>query len=264
MRTSGYWARILVCIAVLGLVSGQANAHDTTSHDGTLRRIRVPILMYHYISELPTNADKYRVELTVTPDIFHAHMAYLHDNGYETISLDMLDDALRLGTPLPSKPIVLTFDDGHLDHYTNAYPILQEFSFTGTFFVITGLLDNRHPDYINWEQANEMKAAGMHIEPHTKNHLELDNRSRDFVVYEVLGSIESVEAHIGQRPRNFSYPVGRYDDLTLQVMQEAAIARAVTTQLGSAHTTTNRLEVSRLRVTGNMNVQGLRHLLQNY
>jgi peptidoglycan/xylan/chitin deacetylase (PgdA/CDA1 family) len=229
--------------------------------DGTLRRIRVPILMYHYISEPPPGADAYRIELSITPDIFRAHMQYLEDEGYTPVSLYDLDAALIRGAALPAKPVILTFDDGHIDHYTNVFPILKEYGFTATFFVITARLDERNADYINWEQAEEMATTGMNIEPHTKNHFDLRNRNRDFLVYEVLGSIESVAAHLENQPTMFSYPAGRYDENTLDLIAEANIRRAVTTQPGSFHTTHNQLEVKRLRITGNMSVAGLSYLL---
>jgi peptidoglycan/xylan/chitin deacetylase (PgdA/CDA1 family) len=248
------------------LAANLTNAQNSTppNHDGTLRRLRVPILMYHYISNLPTDADEFRVELTVEPDIFRAHMQHLADAGYTPITLYDLDAALLNGETLPAKPVVLTFDDGHLDHYTDAFPILQAFSFSGTFFVITSLLDTNHPDYINWQQAQEMAAAGHSIEPHTKNHMDLRERDWDFLVYQIVGSIESIEANLGSRPLMFSYPGGKYDSQTLQIAQQADIARAVTTQLGTVHTTSNRLEVSRVRVSGNLSVAGLEYLLTSF
>ncbi|MEM6283459.1 MAG: polysaccharide deacetylase family protein [Chloroflexota bacterium] len=258
---------ILLSISLLTAfnVALTANAQaEMTAPDGTLRRIRVPILMYHYVSELPDEADEFRVNLTVTPEIFRSHLEFFRENGYSPVSLIELDNALRDGAPLPAKPVILTFDDGHLDHYTNAFPLLQEYGYTGTFFVITSLLDNNHPDYINWEQAKEMAEAGMSIEPHTKNHINLTERNRDTLVYEILGSIESVEAHLGQRPQMFSYPAGRYDDAVLTVAAEADIARAVTTEPGSLHTTSNTLLLSRLRVTGNMSPAGIAYIIENF
>ena len=229
--------------------------------DGTLRRIRVPILMYHYVSPLPEDADDIRTDLTVGPDVFRAHMQYLHDAGYNTISLYQLDDALMRGTRLPSRPVILTFDDGHIDHYTTVFPILREFGFTGTFFVITGLADANNPAYMSWAQIEEMSIAGMNMESHTKTHRDLRGRDHDFLVYELLGSIESLVAHTGRTPRMFCYPGGRYDDVTLQLVNEMDVWRAVTTQPGMDHTTDNRLEMSRVRISGNTGAGGLPYLL---
>jgi peptidoglycan/xylan/chitin deacetylase (PgdA/CDA1 family) len=259
-----YLASLLLVLALVGGRPVLADEHiDSIEFDGTLRRIYVPVLMYHYVSELPEDADEYRQDLTVTPETFYAHMSYLRDEGYTTISLYQLHEALLTGSELPPRPIVLTFDDGHIDHYVTVLPILQEFGFTGTFFIITGLADAGHPDYVNWGQIQAMADAGMDMESHTKTHRDLRERDVDFLVYEIVGSIESMEAHLDRSTRLFAYPAGRYDDLTLAVLGSTPVVRAVTTRFGAHHTTDNRLELPRLRVSGDMGVAGLAHLLNS-
>lgn len=256
---------LIVVGAALILISPPAAAEDINpdmAGDGTLRRIRVPILMYHYVSPLPEDADDIRVGLTVEPDMFRAQMETLKAEGYTTISLYDLHDALLWGRPLPPLPVILTFDDGYSEHYFTVFTLLQELGFTATFFIITGRADAGDPAYMTWAQISEMAAAGMHMEPHTKSHRELRGRDRDFLVYEMLGSRESLEAHIGTAAHMFSYPAGRYDDLTLRVARELGIWRAVTTQAGALHTTDNWLEVGRLRVSGDTGVNGLLHLVR--
>jgi peptidoglycan/xylan/chitin deacetylase (PgdA/CDA1 family) len=217
--------------------------------------------MYHYVSLLPDDADDIRRDLTVEPDVFRAHMQYLRDEVYHTISLYQLHDALIFGTPLPPKAVVLTFDDGHIDHYRTVLPILREMGFVGTFFVITGRADSSDPAYVNWIQIKEMADSGMSIESHTKSHLDLRGRDRDFLVYELLGSFESLSAHIGRESRMFCYPGGRYDEAALKVVGEMDIWRAVTTQPGMYHTTDNRLELPRVRVSGGTGPGGMAYLL---
>ncbi len=251
-----------VSLPSLPLHTQTPTAPEPLVSDGTLRRIRVPILMYHYVSPLPEDADDIRTDLTVEPELFAGHLQYLKDEGYSTISLYALHDALLTGSSLPDKPVVLTFDDGYLDHYTYVFPLLQAYDFTGTFFVITGLLDANHPQYITWEQVQEMAAAGMSMEGHTKTHRELDGRDYDFLIYEILGSQQSLAAHTGQTPQMFSYPAGRYDAETLRVAGEVGLWRAVTTQPGMMHTTDNWLEVARVRVHGATNISGLAYLLR--
>lgn len=229
--------------------------------DGTLRRIQVPILMYHYVSPLLADADAIRRDLTVEPQIFRAHMRYLRDRGYTPISLYDLDEALNWGAPLPANPVILTFDDGYIDHYTYVLPILQEFNFLGTFFVITGFADAQNPDYLNWSHIREMAQAGMSMESHTKSHADLRDREHDFLVYQMLGSLESLAAHTARPSRMFSYPGGFYDADSLEVARQLGVWRAVTTQPGMTHTTNNRLELTRVRVSGATGVSGLEYLL---
>lgn len=264
--------RYLMVIIMVGLSLsvgfGAIQAEPSPQHDrvlipdGTLRRIHVPVLMYHYISQLPENPDQYRPGLTVEPDIFRSHLEYLRDAGYTTISLYQLHEALTIGAPLPPRPIILTFDDGHLDHYVTVFPLLQEFGFTGTFFIITGFADSGNPVHLNWAQIQEMAEAGMSMEAHTKTHQNLRERDWDFLVYEMLGSIESLEAHTETPVHMLAYPAGSYDEATLAVASQLPIWRAVTTEQGAYHTTDNMLEVKRLRVTGNMGVLGLEQLIR--
>ena len=229
----------------------------------TLRRLRVPILMYHYVSELPSGADNIRRGLTVTPELFKQHMQYLHDQGYTTISLYDLNDALTKGTALPPKPIILTFDDGYSDAYANVFPVLKQFGFVGTFFIITSRPDANDPAYMTWSQIKEMSDAGMSMEPHTKDHLDLRQRDHDFLIYQIQGSIESLSAYTGHIPHMFAYPVGHYDKAALKVAKELDIWIAVSTANGDTETTSGRLHLPRLRISGNMSAQGFAAMLRH-
>lgn len=256
---------IIACLSLSLAVSAQEhnNIRDAIEGDGTLRRIQVPVLMYHYVSELPEGADAIRQGLTLHPAIFQQHIEYLAENGYHTVSLYEIDEALENGTPLPENPVALTFDDGYIDAYTEVFPVLEAHEMIGTFFIITQFADDNLPQYMNWEQITEMATAGMSMEGHTKTHPTLNGRDYDFLVFQVMGSLESLEVHTGFVPRIFAYPVGRYDEETLIFMDSTPVERAVTTEIGTYHTTDNRYAMSRMRITNETGVAGLAYLL-NY
>jgi peptidoglycan/xylan/chitin deacetylase (PgdA/CDA1 family) len=174
-----------------------------------------------------------------------------------------LDRALVNGAPLPAKPVILTFDDGYREHYDFVFPRLRDYGMTGTFFIITDPVESGNPRYVTWGQLQEMAAAGMSIEPHTKTHLDLRNRDYDFLVWEVLGSLQTLQGQLNVPAAMFAYPAGRYDDFTLQILDTMPIQRAVTTQHGVTHTTDNGLELTRLRVNGDLGVSGLVYLLNS-
>ena len=245
------------------LISTAATVSQANDNDDTMRRIHVPVLMYHYVGELPEEPDDIRINLTLSTQLFRQHLAYLRDQRYTTITFEQLNAALDSGAPLPPNPVILTFDDGHLDHYTNVFPALLEFGFTGTFFVVTGFIDQNNPNYLSWDQVIEMHEAGMSIEAHTKTHPDLRDRDNDFLIYQILGSIESVYHYTKRRPTVFSYPAGRYDQLTVNVTASTGIMNAVTTQNGTLHTTTDNLLSPRLRITNETGVAGLAGLLLN-
>ncbi|HFQ94514.1 MAG TPA: polysaccharide deacetylase family protein [Anaerolineae bacterium] len=210
--------------------------------------LKVPILMYHYISVPPEGADKYRVNLSVEPDRFREQMQYLADNGYTTIDLYDLIRAITNKEDLPDKPIILTFDDGYKDIYENAWPIMQEFGFTGTFFIPTEFIDIGYEPYMTWEMLEELAANGNRIEPHSRSHPDLRGLSREALIWQMLGPQETIAAHTGYRPRFFGYPSGRYDEDTIQLLKELDFWGAVTTQGGTWHGFEDRYEWTRVRI----------------
>jgi peptidoglycan/xylan/chitin deacetylase (PgdA/CDA1 family) len=263
-------ARLALCAALMLIAIAAwsqppvppASSAGAPDWDGTLRRIRVPILMYHYISTPPADADIYRVDLSVPPDLFRQHLAFLAAENFTTITLDDLGAALRTGSPLPPKPVILTFDDGYADNYAAAFPLLREFGFTGTFFVMTAGPDLANPNYMTWDQIAEMAAAGMHLQSHTRDHPDLRGRERDFLVYQLLGAQESLAAHTGAPQRAFAYPAGQYDDAVRSLLRELGVQQAVTTQYGALHTTDAALELPRIRVRSTTGVGELAALLR--
>jgi peptidoglycan/xylan/chitin deacetylase (PgdA/CDA1 family) len=204
--------------------------------------------MYHYVSVPPEDADEYRLDLSVTPDDFRAQMEYLVTNGYTTVDLYDLSLAIVNKRELPEKPVIITLDDGYLDNYQNAFPILQELGLTATFFIATDFIDQNNPNYMTWTMISEMAAAGMRFEPHSKNHPDLRDRDRDFLIWQIAGSQETLAHHIGYTPRYFAYPAGRYDGAVIDIMAELDFWGAVVTAGGKWHGFNDRFEWRRMRV----------------
>lgn len=258
-RHAAFRCSLLILIVLLArLLAGTIPARAGLPRDETRRRLRVPILMYHYISIPPADADPYRLDLSVTPERFGEHLRWLRENGYTSISLDDVVLALTAGKPLPERPVVLTFDDGYEDAYTNAFPLLLAFHMTGTFFVVTEWIDGHTAGYLTWDQARDMAAAGMSIESHTRSHIDLTNAcDYNCLVYQILGSVQTIEAETGVRPRFFCYPSGRYNDDVLRVVKQVGFEAAVTTEAGTIHTSDQLLELSRARIRGTTTVDDL-------
>lgn len=210
----------------------------------------VPILMYHYVSELPPDADSYRRDLTVSPEKFEAQLQYLDEANYHPITLTDLYLHLTQGYPLPERSIILTFDDGYRDAYEVVFPLLLEYGFTGTFFVLATPTHFESPDYMTWGQMKEMSDAGMDIQGHGRDHVDLRDRSYDYLIYQIRGIQEAIQYHTGRLPRFFCYPSGRRDANTISVLESTGYWGAVTTDWGKTHTRDNLFEMPRLRVRG--------------
>lgn len=230
----------------------------------TRRTIRVPILMYHYISVPPPDADKYRLDLSVTPANFRAQVEYLLAEGYRPITVADLADYLRRGTPLPPNPIILTFDDGYLDNYENAFPTLKEYQVPATFFVITDFVDQKKPGYMTWDQLEELAIEGMEIGAHTMTHADLQGKSRAFQASEIAGSKATIEARIGTPVKSFCYPAGKYDARTLDIVRSVGYQAAVTTDQGTRHSSDTIFELRRIRVRGAYSANDLAYWIKYF
>lgn len=231
--------------------------------------------MYHYLSEPPPGADRYRRDLSVSPEVFEQHLAYLKKEGYQTISLDDLIYYLAQGRPLPAgdKSILITFDDGYVDNYDNAFPLLQKYGFTGVFFVITELAERasagmtapdgvRYADvYMGWDQLREMAAAGMEVECHARVHEDLTENDDARLVWQVLGCREMIESQLGQRPRYVAYPSGIYDQRVASVFASDGYWAGITTQQGTLQDSAHPFELKRLRIRNTTTPEQLAELL---
>lgn len=218
--------------------------------DGVQRTARVPILMYHYISAPPDPGDRLRIDLSVLPENFDAQMRWLAENNYHTITLADLYTHLAVGAPLPENPIILTFDDGYVDHYENAFPILQKYGFTGAFFVLAGPADVASPRYLTWEMIAEMSATGQDMQVHGRAHVDLRRRSGEFLFFQIVGARQAIEAHTGKPAPFFAYPAGQYDADVLRFLSERDFWMAVTTNYGRDHSLDSALELGRVRIRG--------------
>jgi peptidoglycan/xylan/chitin deacetylase (PgdA/CDA1 family) len=215
------------------------------------RSLRVPILMYHHIGALPSDADAIRKSLTVSQENFEAQIKFLSDQGFKTIRISDLVNALQTGAPLPEKPIVLTFDDGYDDNYTNVFPTLKDFGFGGTFFVIGAPTDYGSPGYMRWEQILEMYNNGMEIGSHSLTHrYNLGTTRNSTQDAEIKNAHQLMVDHLPNWTPIFSYPSGSYNQYSLNLLTQLGYIAAVTTRQGTLQASTEPLELRRIRVRG--------------
>lgn len=168
----------------------------------------IPVLNYHQINDEDINA------LTVPTADFAQEMDYLVENGYHTITPDQLTDYLTKGTPLPAKPILITFDDGYLDNYVNAYPILKERGMVATIFLVSDYMD-RFEKYLTWEQVVEMSEAGFSMESHTLSHFELTPLSPAELHQQLEGGKLATEWHTLKFTEYIAYPCGTFNETVI-------------------------------------------------
>ncbi|HAC45821.1 MAG TPA: hypothetical protein DCF65_07095 [Chloroflexi bacterium] len=210
--------------------------------------INVPILTYHYIRVNPDRYDRMGFALSVTPSDFAAQMDWLAQNGYHTITTEDLYTYLNGYAGLPSKPVILTFDDGYADFYTTALPILRSHDFVAVSYVVTGFVGL--PGYMTSAQIREADRSGMEIGSHTVNHPNLANMSAAAVWSQLTQSKLFLELVLGHPVLSFCYPSGKYTSAVAAAVAAAGFHDATTTRYGYSYTLANRYVWSRLRVSG--------------
>lgn len=210
--------------------------------------IRVPVLMYHYIRVNPVAWDRLGYNLSVTPSDFAAQMQWLADNGFHTITFRDLHAYLAGDSGLPSRPIILTFDDGYEDFYTAALPVLIKHDFTAVAYVVSGFVG--WPGYMTAAQIQAADRAGIEIGSHTVDHVDLTRLSADGVRHQLSASKQTLEQMLGHEVLSFCYPSGKFNWSVAAAVQAAGYRDATTTQAGSVRTLSGRYMWPRLRVSG--------------
>ncbi len=161
--------------------------------------VRIPVLTYHHINELPASATQR--PYYVTPTMFDRQMAYLKDKNYRTLSMQEFFDQLKSGKNPTQKSVLIIFDDSDADQYKYAFPTLQKYGFIATFAVISA------KSGITAAQLREMSAAGMDIESHSKYHEDLAKLDDDGILYdEVTNSRYDLQARVNKTVIAIIYP----------------------------------------------------------
>lgn len=171
-----------------------------------------PILLYHHISDVG-NGNRYYV----TPDVFRAQLQALRDWGYTSITVTDLVNVIINGGELPARPVVLTFDDGNNDIYQNAFPIMQEMGFVGTFYIVGNRLQSRY--FVTTDQLIEMTNAGWEIGDHSMSHIDL-TLDHSVIGYEAATSRSVLEDALGVPINTFAYPYGLTDEFVTNKISE--------------------------------------------
>lgn len=217
-------------------------------------RINVPILMYHHIESVPRAEDDPIRALSVSKEKFEGHLEYLRKEGYGAVALTDLYRKIAAGEAT-DKTVVLTFDDGYLDNFEVAWPIMQKYDFKGTFFVISNRIGTA--GYMNEEQVKTLQDAGNEIGSHSLSHPDLTRLSDKRLKEEIEGSKKEIGEIIGKNVFSFCYPTGKFNARVSSAIQNAGYKFAVTTRRWQPFSTDNPFEVPRYRVNSNTNLENL-------
>lgn len=220
--------------------------------------IDVPIIMYHSILKDPSRSNKY----TVTPAVLEEDLKYIKDKGYTTVTIADLISYVYDDSPLPEKPIVLTFDDGHYNNYGYLFPLLEKYDMKAVISIVGSYTDkfsetdeaNLNYSYLRWKDIKELMDTG-HIEfqNHTYNlHSntgkrigtkkikgETDEHYKSILKDDILKLQQEFEGNTNYTPKCFTYPFGGISNASLDIIKELGFKASLSCEQGINKLTKN-------------------------
>lgn len=222
------------------------------------RNSRIKVFVYHRILEEGAEKEKMRDWHAVSEKNFKKQLKILDSLNFTTITFKDYQLYLDNKLALPKKPVILTFDDGHLDTYEVALPILKKFGMCAVIFAI----GNRNLRYALWDQKYEGRCplmtddqirlahgAGFEIGAHTMTHPTLTNLSREEMVEEINGSKKSLENLLGEEILSFAYPYGRLNRRVYELTQKAGFKFACGVDKGPINFGDDIFNIRRISLT---------------
>lgn len=213
------------------------------------QKISVPVLTYHSIDESGS-------VISTAPEIFRRQMEFLCENEYRAVSLkELINDLLAHKTP-PPKTVALTFDDGFRNFFEEAFPVLENYDFRATVFLVTDFC-GKHNDWegnppelprsklLDWQEIKELSEYGIEFGSHTRSHHNLTRAAAGEIKKEIVGSKKEIEDRLGREVSTFAYPFGDFNRAVKKIAAENFKA-ACSTNLGKVRAGSDFFALERL------------------
>lgn len=220
------------------------------------KKWEVPVVMYHRVINIVENEGFHGTY--IYEDIFRKYLKYLKENNYEVITFKDLEKiSWRNRFNLNKKYIILTFDDGYVDNYKIAFPILKEFGFTATIFLMAESTYNEWDVNASNEKAFplmtkemilEMQNYGIEFGAHTFNHPKINKISNQEIEYQVIECKKILEEKIGEKIIIFAYPYGILNDYAKEMAKKAGYTFAVATDSGPVCLSDDLFQIRRIAI----------------
>lgn len=201
--------------------------------------MEIPVLLYHVVKPDPDPANDYEYKL----DAFEEQMAYLHENGYVTLSMEQFLDVLDGNKPAPDKAVLITFDDNTADFTEHVMPVLQKYDMKATQFTVTSWIDNRLN--MSTEEMKTIDASGIDVVNHSVSHPWMGELGKDVQRAEIADAGVALEQLLGKKQDVFAYPYGDYNADTIAALQELGYRAAFIVANEKATPDTPRFEIPR-------------------
>lgn len=233
--------KIKLTIPVLLLILGFTPPQQVQQHK--LEK-PVPVLCYHNIKPSLTG---HLPALTISTEEFSRHIKMLHDSGYHSISPEQLYNYLTLGAPLPSHPVLISFDDGKEEQYSLAWPILNQYGFKAVFFIMTVTIGKTN--FLTAAQIKQLSDSGNSIGLHTWDHPDMRHISPDAWPLQIDKPKSVLQNITGKPVEFFAWPYGAWNEEAASQLSNHGL-RAAFQLSGKSSPTHPSYTIRRLQVSG--------------
>ncbi len=215
---------------------------------------QIPVLCYHQVREWTAKDKSTARHYIIPPAQFQHHMRMLHDSGYHTILPDQLIEYITHGKSLPSRPIMITFDDGPASQFITALPVLDNYSFKSVFFIMTVTIDR--PGYMTSKQIKYLSDNGHIIGCHTWDHHDVRKYAESDWTIQLRKPTRLLEELTGKTVKYFAYPFGVWDKPAIDQLKNEKYIAAF--QLSAGQDENEPLyTIRRIIADGNWNIKEL-------
>jgi peptidoglycan/xylan/chitin deacetylase (PgdA/CDA1 family) len=206
---------------------------------------RIPILVYHYVEIVTDKKDTIRKSLATPPGVLDKQIQSLQDAGYTFLTPADVGDMLDGKKPIPQKAVILSFDDGYRDLYTDVLPILQKHHVKAVAYIVPGFLDKLNYLY-SWQLQDIFHTGLVEIGAHTIHHMYLRGASPTVAANEIITSKKMLEEKLHTPIVSFAYPYGAFDNQSIDLVKTAGFTTAVSTIGGNTVNELNRFFLFRI------------------
>lgn len=193
---------------------------------------KLPILVYHYVEYVTDERDTIRKSLNTPPHVLETQIKTLKDAGYVFITPSEIDYIENSRQQIAGKPIILSFDDGYEDFYTDVFPVLKKHNIKAVAYIVPGFLDHLNSMH-SWQVEEIAKSPLVEIGAHTMHHVSLSNMSEGAALYEIIESKKQLERELKIPVLSFAYPYGFYNTQTVDLVKTSGFTNAVSTDGGT-------------------------------
>ena len=218
------------------------------------KRVKLPIVMFHYVEYVKDIGDLIRKRLDVSPDVFEADLKSLRDQDYQTYFVRDIPDILDGKISISTRSSVLTFDDGYEDFYKDSFSLLKKYNMKATIYIINDFIGRK--GFLNDAELKEIAKSGLvEIGAHTLDHLYLKLIPKSVAEKQILESKKDLEKRYGIDVKTIAYPYGAFSQETIDLTKQAGYIAAVSVIPGVYQTKDNLFYLYRIRAgaLGGMN-----------